>query len=206
MWRRVLNIAAATVLVGGLALLVYFAGDAGGGGSSPSDGGGDPSAAPPAASPGAGKYWPNATALPGDPHTWDNQIIFACVDDTTSGPAFGYTGGLGGDPFAPYVVKAICKWESGFNPAAKNTNPGSNSYGLMQVDLQYHPEFSEADMLDPNLSILAGTAILAGNYEAAAGNWLAAVAAYGPSDNPNYAPGVLAIARNYAAQAGLNLV
>ena len=60
--------------------------------------------------------------------------------------------GFNGDALN-YAVK-IMGCESGYNPNALNTQ-GENSIGLMQINLDAHPEFSNLDLYDPLTNLKA---------------------------------------------------
>ncbi len=169
-----------------------------------------------------------APEIVGEPHEWDNQIIFACM-----------TYGLVRDAPAEYtLVKAIIKHESGFDEGARGDAPtcrdnppccglyrgdafytGFASIGLMQINRCAHGD-RWGDLRDGNENILAGVQLLRVQYELYWPDWRRVVAGYnGPAfaslpdweTNPTpgarqvtrYADRVGAIYRPLAAQAGI---
>lgn len=100
--------------------------------------------------------------LPGVPHDWDNQIIYALNQVGVA------------DPTAYIRLKAIVAKESNFNPLATG-DPNSNglytspsqgtfagycSFGLAQVNACAHPDLAAAhDLLDGNDNLLAAAEI-----------------------------------------------
>jgi hypothetical protein len=61
----------------------------------------------------------------------------------------------------------ICYCESGFNTQAHNTN-GEDSRGLMQINIDAHPEYSSFDLFDPDINTQIAYEIFSesGNFQA----------------------------------------
>jgi Transglycosylase SLT domain len=143
--------------------------------------------------------------LPGPHNEWDAVILDACAGT-------GLT-----DPHWPVIIKAIILQESGWNPTAGGD--AGQSIGLMQVDIEYHPEWTREELQDPETNIRAGVAILRDCYAQWRDPWVAVrcyngcVDAVGghaqdcadPSGYWGYVRSVLAIARGYAARAQIQL-
>jgi hypothetical protein len=158
----------------------------------------------------AGGAW-----LPGDPHTYDNQIVYVCSN-------------LGmDDVLAPYVLKAILQRETNFNPKARGDHAtclqvdpnalgscgpyrgdgfftGYASIGIAQVNRVAHADLAaNYDLRDPNQCIYAAGVVLLGHYNPM--DWRGSIKAYngsGPSAD-QYAAAVLAQAQLSARSAGI---
>lgn len=61
----------------------------------------------------------------------------------------------------------ICYCESGFNSEAHNTK-GENSKGLMQININAHPEYSDLNLFDPQINANVAYEIFSetGNFKA----------------------------------------
>ncbi|KAB8065248.1 lytic transglycosylase domain-containing protein [Janthinobacterium violaceinigrum] len=105
---------------------------------------------------------------------------------------------------SPYLLHAIAKTESNLNPrivSRPNAN-GSYDIGLMQINSSWLPiiaryGITEAQLLEPCVSIEVGAWILAQNIHRLGNSWTA-VGAY---NSPNAATGL-----RYAARVYRNLV
>ncbi len=136
---------------------------------------------------------PGATTIAGEPHDWDNQIVFAAM-----------TYGMSRDAPAEYLlIKAIIQNESNFTELARGDaascrdlaqpccqnykgDPyfaGYASIGLMQVNRCAHLELADRyDLRDGNQNILAGVELLRVGYDAYWPDWRRVLAAYnGPA-------------------------
>lgn len=141
------------------------------------DGTGDTGTAPPPASTGA--VW-----LPGDNHTYDNQFVFAAEQMTgDSGAAQPATWA-----FALFL-KCLAWREQGMSWAwsCDSHNPGKvlpngsrteDSWGLMQVNVLAHPQYSPASLVDCNQCILAAAPIAWDAWTRANGQVLLAASIY----------------------------
>lgn len=141
----------------------------------------------------------STSTLPGDNHDYDNQILYAA--------GTVYAEQFRGDPLAPFAVKSIIWKEQGRSWQWDTNATGDNgcSFGLMQINVCANPEFDALTMLDPNQNILAGTSVLARNYQAS-GDWWTAIKAYNGSGAAAsaYANDVLGFLQSLAQQAGLS--
>jgi len=158
----------------------------------------------------------NASApqpLPGEPHTYDNEILYAAR-----------TYARNPDPLFPLVIKAIIAVESNFDPSAKGdpeTCEGRSegdcgpyrgdptytefaSIGLMQYNRWAHTD-SRGDLRDPGQNILASVEILDVCWRQSSGGYQAAIRCYN-GDGPGsyaYAGRVVTVLRPLAIEAGL---